>query len=346
MSKEKSFRDKEKKRLTKEKHTMFSEIACINGTYTSFDGKHFPIPFYLNDKLTEENIYGEFRSEALQYFQDRKVKWHRSSQTVLPDNKPDNHLCCSQSFCINTFFQFIEKPIELNKLLVLMGYQSKEVLPFYLDEPFKQDKPHYICFEWIGKENYLDEKIKAGTKRSRGQYFTSVDFAIRFLDENDKINLILGEWKYTETNSDKMLRFSVNRTDRYSQIYKKSLDKFRDSFNLINNIIHEDLFFEPFDQLMRLTLLAKHMEENREMDAENVSILLITPSCNNEYNKIFHSPKLINTPKNVAEIWQEIVGAQKFKYVSTEDLFDCIKNINLISNSPWFKYLNLRYKSW
>ena len=142
MLKEKSFRDKEKKRLSEEKHKFFSENACKNGTCKDHDGKYFPVTFFLNDELTEENIYSDFRSEALQYFQDRKIKWHRSSQTVLPYIKPDHHLCCSQSFCINTLFQFIEKPVELNELLILIGYKSKEVLPFYLDEPFLHNKPH------------------------------------------------------------------------------------------------------------------------------------------------------------------------------------------------------------
>lgn len=48
MLEEKSFRDKEKKRLTEEKHKLFSENACKNGTYTAHDGKYFPVKFFLN----------------------------------------------------------------------------------------------------------------------------------------------------------------------------------------------------------------------------------------------------------------------------------------------------------
>jgi hypothetical protein len=262
----------------------------------------------------------------------------------LPKENPDNHLCCSQSFCINTLFYFINKPIELNSFLKKIGYDSIEVLPFYLDEPFDEKNPHYICFEWIGEDNYLKEKIIKGSKRTRGKYFTSADFAIRYKNSSDRMCVILGEWKYTEDNKKESLRYSEKQTDRYLDIYKSSLEEFKEQFNLYDGVKNEDLFYDPFDQLMRLSLLAMHMEKRHEMEAQHASILLISPNINGEYNKVFYSPQLMGLQKGVPQIWSDFIGNNKFKHIYTEDLFNSINAI--IPQNDWTNYLNLRYKWW
>jgi len=339
-----TFRDTEKKRYIriKENDELFSPEARISGSCMNKHGVFVNPKYCLNDKYSEENIFKGFREKAIDYFSKRGIEWHKPKKTKLPIDKPDNHMCCSQSFCVNTLFYFIDKKEELNVLLNKLGFDSIEILPFYLDKPYDERNPHYLCFEWIGNDNYLNEKIRKGSKRKRGKYFTSADFAIRYKDFNGKISIILGEWKYTEDNKKNDLRYSMHNTDRYLDIYNYSLEIFKGLINCYDDIDYTDLFYEPFDQLMRLTLLAKHIESEHEMDIQDSSVFLIVPKANKEYSNLFFSPKLVKKSKTVQEIWVDLVGRKKFNYIHTEDLISKINEV--IPPSDWAKYLNMRYK--
>lgn len=347
MTKNETFKLSERNRQTSIKHLLFSKEACINGTYTPENNNGFPVSFYLNDSRTKENIYEEFRENAIKYFADRSIPWHRSSRTPLPTNMPDNHLLCSQSFCVNVLFYFYDNPLKLNDLLNNLGYNSKEVLPFEFDKPYNVNSPHYICFEWIGLKNYLKEIhngiVIKDDERTRGEGFTSADFAIRYLDNSNNINLILCEWKYTELYEEKNAKSEKGKKYRYDRVYKKILTYDDCPVKLYNNLEHLDIFDEPFYQLMRLQLLANEIEEN-EIEADKAHVLLISPEENTNYSNSIISKKLKVFNKTVQEIWSDFVPPNKFKYINTENLFKSLNSI--IPKNDWTKYLNLRYKWW
>jgi len=310
-----TYRDVEKKRYKKLKLnlTLFSPAAQADGNY-----RGIPRSFCLADGHSAENLYEGIREDAIRYFQDRRITWHDGL-----DNRrlPSNHLCCSQSCCINFLY-----PITTNEQLVsaVFGkiYPDMAVpLRFDKDPPLPNRAFPYIAFEWIGADDYLGETRRKGRERTRGANFTSTDFAFRFKRKDGRIQIVLGEWKYTEDYRPFDKGIEV-RKQNYFQAFHRSGGVFRrrdDSF-------YSALFFEPFYQLMRLQLLAQELEYHKEMEADIVTVLHICPQANTEFRDRVTSPELAKMfpGKGVLDIWKELVPQDKFTSISMEDLLDTI----------------------
>ena len=234
------FRDREKQRLVPLKLELFSAEASEPETYK---GKRRD--FCLRNDRARENLYAGIRDDALSYFSERNIHWHDGSKDA-----PSNHLCCSQTFCVNFWFAFSDAPEPLAAVLRELGYDAVEMLPFEMDRTGREDKARYAGFEWIGARNYLAERVRGRVARdedrSRGQRFTSLDFAFRFRHSDGLIQIVAGEWKYTEnyTNGND-IRFSRSGTDRLD-IYRPSLEAPGCQIAL-NGVSKEALFFDPFD---------------------------------------------------------------------------------------------------
>ena len=250
------FRDREKRRLVPLKPELFSAEAQEPGTYK---GKRYD--FCLRDDRACENLYAGIRDDALSYFGERSIRWHDGSK-----DGPSNHLCCSQSFCVNFWFAFCDAPEPLAAVLRGLGYDAVQMLPFELDRIAGDDRSRYVSFEWIGARNYLRERaggrVARDEERTRGQGFTSLDFAFRFRRSDGLIQIVAGEWKYTENyangNDIRISRYGTDRLD----IYRPSLDAPGCQIAL-NGASKEALFFDPFDQLMRQQLLCSAMGARR-----------------------------------------------------------------------------------
>ena len=91
------FRDSEKRRLEPLKKDLFTDAACEPGLYR---GRRRP--FCLHEHHSHENLHESIREDALRYFADRGIRWHDGI-----DGAPSNHLCCSQSCCVNFWFPFV-----------------------------------------------------------------------------------------------------------------------------------------------------------------------------------------------------------------------------------------------
>lgn len=278
------FRDDEKGRLIPIKQNFLGKDACIPGTYR---GKRRD--FCIADGLSTENLEAGLRDRALDYFRERNIFWHDGKGPGK--NLPSNHLCCSQSFCINSWLPFVTEPTALGEALSKLGYPVQEMLPFEADKPMADGAPPAVAFEWIGEHNYLGEHagkhIAECTGRSRGRLFTSADFAFRFRRKDGAIQIVLGEWKYTEYYSigeDACLRFGDSGTDRLL-IYAGEFKKPGCQIRFCDGVNPADLFYDPFDQLMRLQLLASAMERTREMGARIVSVLHVAPKANGELRR-------------------------------------------------------------
>lgn len=308
------FRDREKKR----QHTLGSEFFESD----PFNGNYRNIPRFFCLKDRRKNICEPFRDPAIQYFRNREITWHDGGTKIRKNDLPSNHLCCSQSCCVNFNFPYIDHAEGLKTFLQHLGYSVKEVLPIVSDKDENEPFKNYIGFEWIGDKNYLNEKVQKNAKRKRGEYFTSADFIIRFRQENNEIRILLGEWKYTENyNSNKCIRYSKNGTDRLADIYQESL-KSQSCQIQINQSKLESLFYDPFDQLMRLQLLASAMEEQREMRADIVSTIHIVPKANKEFNLRITSPQLSKHGSTVHKIWETLVCDDRFKGFYLEDIIN------------------------
>lgn len=331
-----SFRDREKKRLVPIKTQLFSNNACQPGKYR---GKVYN--FCLDNNCSRENLHESIRNAAIRYFKDRNIKWHDG----IGGDQPSNHLCCSQSFCVNTWFPYTKKPKLLKHVLLALGYPVEQVLPFTADQKVSDSDHSYVVFEWIGEKNYLGEhragKVAGDEGRNRGQGFTSADFAFRFKRLDGKVQIVLGEWKYTETYSNKRSIKCSGKTDRL-EIYKPELQKDDCPINL-GTIPFGALFYDPFDQLMRLQLLAKAMERNKEMGVDIVSVLHIAPKANRGLINRITPPQLASLGKDIHEVWGKIVNQNNFRGAYAEDLIDIVtKNA---PDNKWGAYMNTRYRS-
>ena len=328
-----TFRDREKQRLVCLKPRLFSAAACKPGIYRKRERD-----FCLRNDRAKENLHASIRDDALRYFGERRIGWHYGI-----DNGPSNHLCCSQSCCVNFWFPFVDAPEHLALVLRGLGYEVAEMLPFELDR--SGDSCPYVAFEWIGKRNYLGEhvrgKVARDNERTRGANFTSLDFAFRFRRTDGGIQIVAGEWKYTEyyvVGRNKQI--SRNGTNRLEEIYRPALED-RVCQIRRGRLAPEVLFFDPFDQLMRQQLLCSFMEGRREMKADIVSLLHVAPTANRELMARVTSPVLKACSADIHEIWGKLVKSGRFSGKSVEDLLPLV--CRYAPDAEWADYMQLRY---
>ena len=172
------------------------------------------------------------------YFERNSIAWWMGDEK----NEPTGHLLSSQVACINHLY-FLRQRKDV-ATAILQNVSDK------IEEAVRVDGG-YIEFEVIGKENYLGEK-----SHTRGANSTSVD-AIMVGAKKDGANiLILIEWKYTEEyrEENKYIPERYNIYDRFLQ----------DTNCPINTTDPEALYYEPFYQLMRQTLLGWKMIREKE----------------------------------------------------------------------------------
>lgn len=239
----------------------------------------------------------------------------------------------------------MKAPHALGEVLRGLGYDVDEILPIDEDNELPDGSYPYVAFEWIGARNYLNERsggkrMPDGSRR-RGGLCTSLDFCIRFRRSDGYIQIIAGEWKYTESYENKSIRYNTTKageTDRL-EIYGESLSK--PDCQIVGNVPHGALFFDPFYQLMREQLLCSAMEREREMGASVVSLLHIAPHANAELTNRITSKELVGFGTDIHSVWKSLVLEGRFQGVATEDLLPLI-----CANAPkaqTSEYLMTRY---
>ncbi|MBN2260301.1 MAG: hypothetical protein JW702_07135 [Clostridiales bacterium] len=198
---------------------------------------------FSNQQFTNKNVLSGI---------SKNVKLHEELQNVRS----------SAAACINVFGYLNQNPKDIIPFFNDIGLKIDEVLKFpkganLSGEIYDDDGP--FVFEWIGpQQSVINEK-----GGSRGQNRTSID-AFLLVKIHDVITQLFIEWKFTETyNSETYLhkfggKKGIERLRRYSDILA-SIRKngfpfdFKDEFN----IGLYDFAYEPFYQLLRMTLLAK-----------------------------------------------------------------------------------------
>jgi len=322
------FLETEKHRQAQLKATssLFSNAARTDGYF-----KNKPWPFCLPLEKADENLFEEVRQPAIKYFAKEKIQWHQGR-----NGNPSNHLCDSQVCCVNFLFPFSNKPQALVELLRSLFPDVQEMLPI-------ENSGQFISFEWIGLENYLGERKAGNGSRTRGANFTSADAAVMFKRTDGQKHFVLIEWKYTESYGGTPLQIAKSGTDR-TKIYEHLF--VRDDCPIDKKILpdFESLFFEPFYQFMRQQFLAHEMELNRELGADIVTLLHISPKHNTDFLKIT-SPKLKGLGKSAIEVWKNLVNTDRFISVSAEEMFGSSAVQKLQEMKAWREYVNERY-SW
>ena len=304
--------------------SYFSKAARSDGVY-----KGKPRSFCLPLEYARENLFLDVRQTAPAYFSAQGIKWHDGR-----DNNPSNHLCDSQVCCVNFLFPFADKPHALATVL-------RPIFPDLL-EMLAIENGQFVAFEWIGQENYLGEKIARNGQRTRGANFTSADAAVLFKRNDGKCQMVLVEWKYTESygrTSLKVARSGTDRTEIYRPLYRQ------DDCPLNKSLLpsFDALFYEPFYQLMRQQLLAHEMEKAHELGADIVNVLHIAPAQNTDFHRIT-SPELENLGETAIAVWEKLVRpTDRFISISTERLFGNLSAEQVSEMQTWLEYVGQRY---
>jgi len=323
----KTFLDMEKVRQTsiKGNSLLFSPEARAKGMY-----KKELRDFCLPEEYSSENIYIKIRNDAIDEFRIRKIQWHDDKNGF-----PSNHLCDSQVSCVNFLYPFANQPIALASLLRPFFPSLKEMLPI--------EDNRYVTFEWIGAENYLKEKIRKGAYRTRGANCTSADAVVRFKSNDGTIQIVLIEWKYTESYQSVSLKQSKTGTDR-TNIYRHLYDAASCPLNKKIIPSFDDLFFEPFYQFMRQQFLANEMEKAHELHADRVSVLHIAPRHNTDFVFIT-SPAFRSIDTSATKVWKKLVAKpERFLSVATEDMFGKFDISGFPFLQDWYDYITTRYE--
>jgi hypothetical protein len=316
--------EKEKQIIFKTNPIYFSEAARADGFY-----KGKPYPFCLPQELAWENLFPEIRHSVRSYFSRNDIKWHDGH-----GKNPSNHMCDSQVCCTNFLFPYFDKPEALAKLLKPIFPELEKMLPI--------EDGQYLACEWIGQNDYLGEKKPNKTKRMRGALYTSTDAAVKFKRADGGIQVVLVEWKYTESYSPTSLKIAPSGRDRaiiYECLYNSS-----------DCILNKEvipgfgcLFYEPFYQLMRQQFLASEMEKAHEHGADFVSLLHIVPRHNHDFRRVT-SPALQPVGDSPTDVWQKLIKSPgKFISVYAEDLFGKFDIGVFPDLKAWWNYITQRY---
>ena len=313
------------------------------GFWTDRGGKRVgPLSFILPDGHEDENLFEDIRAPGRAYFRAKGIPWHSDDA-----DRPSGHLLDSQVFCVNFLFPFVREPQALFELIRRIYPEAQEVLELASGEG-------HVAFEWIGDEDHLGEWPEGGLP-TRGSMATSADAALRFRRKDGLVHAVLIEWKYTESYPpsedyapDELpyagQQGSTRLKRNYSEIFYEAdgpIDSGR--VNLL------DLFFEPLYQLMRQQMLAYEMDRHRELGADIITVLHISPAHNDALQLV--------TPERLREsypgipltsLWPTLLrprpdGLPRFKAITTGALFAAAGHELPVSLEPWWAYVSDRY---
>lgn len=268
-------------------------------------------PFVLQDPRI--NLWAGIRHDAIDYFERNKIPWWMGA-----DEEPTGHLLSSQISCLNHLYHLRQRKDLATALL--KGLDSRITDAEILDDG-------YVEFEVVGKVNHLNEK-----HHTRGANSTSIDAAMAGRKRNAENLLVLIEWKYTEEYSPES-KYIPERSSIYDRFLNSS-----DGPIITNDV--ESIYYEPFYQLMRQTLLGWRMVEAREYDCDEFLHVHVIPDQNVVLRSRITSPGLPG--KNMSEAWQSVLrNKESYKVVTPEQLLSPITH--LMDCKSVISYLEERY---
>ena len=281
--------------------------------------------YRLEPELFAFNLAPEIREQAVAYFAEMGIAWH----------KHRNHGLSSQACCVN-YLMPLAHSVNQDQLAEFtaraLGIDAPEMMPMETDAA---GRDWFVAFEWIGHQDYLREAA-LNSKRTRGANVTSTDAAIRFRHAG-KVEIALIEWKFTESyGTPTSEKGNQTRLERYSDIVFAPEGPIRDDLGLSL----DDFFWEPFYQMIRQQMLAMQMEKARELDAEQVRVIHISPSMNRDLHKVT-APALRRFGDDAFTVFRELlIDPSAFVSWSIEDLFGPLV---AHSDTAWADYIRSRY---
>jgi hypothetical protein len=301
-----NFRDIEKKRAPDIIENVIGGKG--NGLYAN---RRYP--FVLQDRT--QNLWDQIRNDALDYFERYSIIWWSDDSR----NIPTGHVLSSQVACINHLFWLRDRKDAALSV-------AKRIDPDIVDVE-KMDSG-YVEFEVIGKRNYLGER-----SHERGANATAFDAAMVGVKRNSKKLFIAIEWKYTESYG-KDCKYKPAR----AEIYDPLMDREGSPIQVDNK---EAVYYEPYYQLMRQTLLAWKIVNAKEDDGyDDYTHVHVIPDGNKQLVDVNRSP---NLPKdNLKDAWKSVlVEPEKYNIIDPKELLRPV--LNLRGTETILLYLSSRY---
>jgi hypothetical protein len=273
----------------------------------------------------ELNLWEKIRTEAIEYFNEYNIEWHKDANGE-PKEGPEGHLLSSNIACINHLF-FFRQNQEL-ATIILKNIDNRVTNAEIIEDG-------YVAFEIIGNQNYLNEM-----EHKRGTMSTSIDALMIGKKQNGKNIIFCIEWKWTEKYYE-----TINFKPKRYEIYKPLLEN-GDCPIIINDLKNDNysslLYYEPFYQLMRQTLLGWKMVEAGEYNSDEYMNLHIIPNGNILLRNTITATQLKAKGNSMSDVWSKLLKEpSKYKVIDYKELFEPIKNNNAIK--LLIEYLEKRY---
>ena len=269
--------------------TTLPEAAKVPAQYQSKSGtaRGPAYDFCLPRDYAALSLLPEVREPALALFAELGIPWHAGI-----DGGPGNHLLSSQVQCVNALAQMVTDPARLVRAFgELLG----------IDEVLEIEPGRCLTFEYIGPTDFFGEV--PGGQQVRGAHCTSVDAAFLHRARDGVVELVLVEWKYTES-------YRVREPDpakdavRFSR-YGAALSA---PDSPVNDLLaFEHLCDEPFYQLVRQQLLAHELEKAGAEGAGRVRVLHVLSPDNAEYQQSLARPEQVALGETVSKAWQQLL---------------------------------------
>ncbi len=300
-------------------------------------GLFFNIPREFVLMQPELNLMKAVRIEAEIYFSDNKIPfWNTGETRPIGINKPSGHMLSSQVACINHLLFFRHN--QNIATAILKGVDKNVKTALRLDND-KTDQG-FVSLEVIGKENYLNER-----RHSRGAHSTSVDAVMLAEMKDGSRKLFFIEWKYVEKYSGKQSKFidKGGKTRKVTYLPLLSKEDCPIKISELNDKFIEGIFYEPFYQLLRQTLLAHEMIKAKDFGATDYVHLHLIPTENKEL-KLVNPSRGILTGSTLQETWSNLLKSpEKYRAIDPRDFLEPARHIP--DAMVAIQYLEQRYWS-
>lgn len=256
------------------------------------------------------NLLSSVRDEALARLHRFGIAWHAGTPGVGPEGGigPTTNLLDSQIQCINTLLSLEMQPALLLDRLRIVEPDARTIVP--IRHPDRTEAEGLVAFEWIGRENYLCERIRG--ERQRGTMVTSADALIVLERRDGHRTGILVEWKFTESYDRPIPPISRRGTDR-RDIYRTRYESAASPFIAERPLI-DAYFHDPHYQLLRLSLLAQGMLQAGEHGVDRMVVLDLAPEMNRKLMDCVPDA-LRPFGGTVDEIWRTLVPGRDVRFV-------------------------------
>ena len=267
MKKTSGFQDRERERLIGERDRLFRDPGA-----GIFAGK--PRDFVLQEAAL--NIWEGVREDAVDYFKRNAISWWKGVD-------PTGHLLSSQIACINHLYAVRQRQDLADAILHALDAEIAHAE--IVDDGF-------VEFEFIGERQYLQEK-----SFSRGANCTSFDAFMIGRTKNGERRAFLIEWKYTE-----FYRAEDKHIPERAKVYDHLIAASDSPFKAIQP---QSLYFEPFYQMMRQTLLGWLIAKNKDHGCSSYRNVHVVPKENEDFHGRITAPSLKGA--HVSDAWRSVL---------------------------------------